>query len=177
MFILNHVKPEEATGKVAEAYSVLPPEVPVPDPLILMSASPELAYLQSGIIRYFINHDRLDMGLFAMIRYLVAQQYDYQFCINLNAGILKQAGGLSDADLDALKTNPENAPLEESQKSLLLFVLKVVKTPHNIQQDDLDKLRAHGWSDQDIFDATYHGTSMVAPSILYKAFYKNGLQT
>ena len=27
MFMLSHVKPEEATGKVAEAYSVMPPQV------------------------------------------------------------------------------------------------------------------------------------------------------
>ena len=56
MFILNHVKPEEATGKVAEAYATFPPEVPVPAPLILMSASPVLAQAQTHIIRHYINH-------------------------------------------------------------------------------------------------------------------------
>ena len=170
MFMLSHVKPDEATDKVAEAYSVMPPNVPVPEPLVLMSASPELAFQQSGIIRHYLNHERLDMGLLAMIRYLAANAYDYQFCINLNAGILKQAGEMSEEDLEALRNHPEQAPLEESQKALLLFVLKVVKTPDEVKKADIEALREMGWRDQDIFDAAYHGTSMVGASMLFKAF-------
>ena len=172
MFILNHVKPEEATGKVAEAYSVFPPEFPVPDPLILTSASPELTQLQSGIIRHYMTHEKLDMGLLATIRYLVANHYDYQYCINLNAGILKQAGGLSDSDLETLRENPETAPLEDFQKALLLFVLKVVRAPNEVQEGDVEALREMGWTDQDIFEAAYHAVSMIAGSTLFKAFVK-----
>ncbi len=172
MFILNHVKPEEATGKVAEAYSVFPPEVPVPDPLVLMSASPELTRLQSEIIRHFMGHEKLDIGLLAMIRYLVAHEFGYTFCIDFNGVLLKMAGGMSDADLENLKADPKNAPLEESQKEMLLFVLKVVKSPEDVSTDDMEKLHQFGWSDEHIFDATYHGASMAAPSILYKAFNK-----
>jgi alkylhydroperoxidase family enzyme len=80
------------------------------------------------------------------------------------------AGGFSDADLEALKANPENAPLEDFQKALLLFVLKVVKTPEEVQETDVEKLREMGWSDQDIFDAAFHGTAMIGASKLYKAF-------
>ena len=136
MFILNHVKPEEATGKVAEAYSVFPKEFPVPEPLVLMSASPELTHLQSGVIRHFMTHEKLDMGLLATIRYLVASEYNYNFCIDLNGGLLKMAGNMSDSDLEALKVNPDAAPLEESHKALILFVLKVVKnraSPHRME--------------------------------------------
>ena len=172
MFILNHVKPEVATGKVAEAYSVFPKEIPVPEPLILMSASPEIAHLQSSVIRHYMTHEKLDMGLLAMIRYLVAKEYNYEFCINLNARILKMAGGMSDSDLEALKANPDAAPLEESQKALLLFVLKVVKTPDEVKDADVNELRKLGWSDQDIFEAAFHGASMIGASKLYKAFAK-----
>ena len=172
MFILNHIKPEEASGKVAEAYSVFPPGFPVPDPLILMSASPDLAYQQSGIIRHYMTHEKLDIGLLAMIRYLVANEYNYPFCINLNAGILKQAGGFSESELETLRANPENAPLEDSQKALLLFVLKVVKTPEEVQKADIDRLHEMGWRDQDILDAAFHGTSMISASKLFKAFVK-----
>jgi len=172
MFILDHVKPEEATGKVAEAYSIIPSGMPVPEPLVLMSASPELTHLQSGFMRYYMTHEKLDMGLLAMIRYLVANEQDYTFCINLNAGILKQAGGMSDSDLEALRKNPEAAPLEDFQKALLLFVLKVVKNPGEVQKSDIDTLHELGWSDQDIFEACYHGASMLGASTLYKAFAK-----
>ena len=60
MFFLKHVEPEAATGKVAEAYGVLPAGFPVPEPLQLLSASPDLAFTQSQVMRYFMNHDHWD---------------------------------------------------------------------------------------------------------------------
>jgi len=170
MFILNHVKPEDATGKVAEAYSIFPEGVPIPAPLLLMSASPDLAQAQSNIIRYYMGHEKLDAGLLSMIRYLVANELDYEFCINFNQGLLKMAGGFSDDELKALRERPEEAPLEDFQKELLLFVLKVVKTPEKVRKDDVERLRGLGWTDQEIFDAAYHGVSMVGPATLIKAF-------
>jgi len=172
MFKLDTVRPEDATGKVAEAYSVFPEGMPVPEPLVLMSASPELAHLQSQIIHYYMTHTKLDMGLLAMIRYLAASELDYSFCIKLNAGLLKMAGGLSDEDLEALKADPQKAPLEASQKALMQFVLKVIKTPDRVEEKDVKALREMGWTDQDIFDAAFHGASMISASKLYRAFRK-----
>jgi hypothetical protein len=172
MFILNHVKPEDAMGKVAEAYAVFPPEIPVAEPMVMLSVSPDLALLQSNIIRYFRSQEKLDLGLLATIRYLVASEFDYAYCRNFNAGLLQQAGGMSAADLENMRAHPEKAPLEESQKELVLFVLKAVKTPEKVTQADVEKLRELGWNDQNIFDATYHGASMVAVSLVYKAFVK-----
>ena len=172
MFLLKHMKPEEATGKVADAYAAFPKGIPVPDPLVLMSVSPELTEIQSGIIRHYMTHEKLDMGFLAMIRYLVANDQDYKFCVNLNTGLLKMAGGMTEEELKALKENPENAPLEEFQKALLLFVLKVVRTPEEVTESDIDALRELGWSDKDIFEAAFHGAAMIGASKLYKAFVK-----
>ena len=119
-----------------------------------------------------MTHEKLDMGLLAMILYLVASAEDYKFCVSLNTGLLKMAGGMTDEELKALRDNPENAPLEEFQRALLLFVLKVVKTPEEVTENDVDALRQLGWSDKDIFEAAFHGTSMIGASILYKAFVK-----
>ena len=172
MFILDHVKPEEATGKAAQAYSIFPKQVPVPEPLVLMSASPDLALAQSEIIRHYMNHETLDTGLLSMIRFVVANEVNYGFCINFNTQMLKLAGGMSDEEIAALKEDPRNAPLEPNQKELLLFVLKVVKTPEQVNSADINKLHELGWTDQDIFDAAYHGASMIGPRALFAAFNK-----
>lgn len=170
MFLLNHVHPEEADGKVAEAYAVFPSQMPVPEPLQLMSASPELARLQSHIIRYYMSQKNLDAGLLSIIRYLVANEIGYPFCIAFNSKLLQMAGGFSEADLENLRSHPEQLPLEEEQKALVLFVLKVVKSPEAVTRADVDRLRELGWSDESIFDAAYHGASMAGPATLYKAF-------
>lgn len=171
MFILNHVKPEEAAGKVAEAYAVFPPGVTPPDPLLLMSASPELVHLWTqNIIRYYRNHERLDLELMAAIRYLLSCENEYDSCINFNAGLLKLAGGMSETELANMRANPAGAPLEESQKEMLLFVLKAVKFPEKVTGADVEKLHELGWRDQDIYDATFIGALMKSISILGKAF-------
>ena len=172
MYLLDHVKPEEAEGKVKDAYSIFPEGMPTPEPLVMMSVSPEIVSQSSGVIRYFMTHEKLDMGLLATIRYLVASEFNHPFCINMNSGILKMAGGLSDEDLEALKADPQNAPVDDSQKALIAFVMKAVKTPEAVQKSDIEALNAMGWSDKDIFEATYHATNMVASSILYKSFVK-----
>jgi uncharacterized protein YciW len=92
--------------------------------------------------------------------------------VQLNAGLLKMAGGFSDAELESLKAHPETAPLEDSQKALLLFVLKVIKAPDLVDGTDVEKLREMGWTDQDIFDAAFHAAAMIGASKLYKAFSK-----
>ncbi len=48
----------------------------------------------------------------------------------------------------------------------------MVKTPEEITENDVESLRKLGWSDKDIFEAGFHGTSMIGASKLYKAFVK-----
>ena len=170
MFRLTHVPPEQATGKMAEVYAVFPPGFTPPAPMVLMSASPGLAEVQAGAIRYFLGHERLDLGLLAMIRYLVAREFDYEFCIDFNAGLLRKAGGMSLEELEAMSRDPMQAPLEESQKALLCFVLKAVRTPDKVTREDIRALRDQGWRDSDIMDAVFHGASMYGPATLFKAF-------
>jgi alkylhydroperoxidase family enzyme len=170
MFLLKHTPPEEAEGAVAEAYAVMPPGIPVPEPLQLFSISPEMARIQSQGIRYFIGHEKLDFGFFAMLRLVAAGEFDYPYCIQLNSTILEKAGGLSEEEVRAIRENPEQAPLEEPQKSLFLFVIKLIRDPESISEADIAPLRELGWSDTDIFDAACHAAMMQGPSMLFKAF-------
>jgi hypothetical protein len=47
-------------------------------------------YWQS--IQHFSQHPNLGFGLLSSIRYLVAQQHDYQFCTGFNRNMLKMQG-------------------------------------------------------------------------------------
>ncbi len=172
MFLLNHVNPKDAKGKISEAYAIYPPPFPVPEPVLLSSVSPELSYIQSQGIRYFMAHPKLDYGLMAMIRYIIACDIDFTFDIKMNSDILKQAGGMSEKDLENLRNNPEDARLEAFQKAMLLFVLKAIRTPKEVTQEDIDDLREHGWEDRDIYDAVNNAAGMLASDIIFKAFRK-----
>jgi hypothetical protein len=45
-----------------------------------------------------------------------------------------------------------------------------VKSPEDITQQDVDAVRELGWSDSDIFDATFHGSYMVSMGIMFNTF-------
>ena len=173
MFRLKSVDPKEATGPVAEAYGVFPPQIPVPLPMRMMSASPEIARLQSNLIKYFMTHPRLNMGLLALIRYISAADQDYAFCVGFNGNMLKMTG-LGDVDLEAVTDDPAKAPLNDKDKAIFLVVVKALRTPEQITDADVEAVRAKGWEDSDIFDAMWVGAGMVPAALLMKALSKPG---
>lgn len=169
MFLLNYVKPEEATGKVAEIYEKFPKEVSVPLPLQLSSASPGLLAHQMNFIGYFMQHEKLSFPLLTAIRYVCATECAYDYCTGFNKNLL-MAQGMTETELETLKSDPESSPLEDPEKKMLKFVMKAVKDPKSVGKSDIEELRSAGWADSDIFDALAHGTNMISAGIINQAF-------
>jgi hypothetical protein len=170
MSLLETVAPEKAEGDIEKAYSFFTKNgIPIPKPFEMMSVSPDLLNIQSQLLKYFTTHPNLGFPLLSMIRFLVAKEFNYAFCTDFNYNFLKMQG-MQDAEIEATIAAPETAPLEDKDKALLLFVLKTIKTPEAVSAEDVDNLHAMGWTDRDILDATVHGTGMIGPSFLMKAF-------
>jgi alkylhydroperoxidase family enzyme len=171
MPLLNIVPPDEAQGVVAENYSLfLKMAGMVPAPFQMMSVSPALQSMVKGQIQYYFGHPTLNPALLAMIRLLVAEQNNYHYCVSLNTGVLKQFGIADDDQVMAMMADPGKAPLSDKDRAMLSFVLKAVKTPQAVEAADVEGLRALGWTDADILDATAHGVNMVSTGIMFKAF-------
>lgn len=171
MFLLKTHSPEEAAGKVAEIYSIFPKQIGVPVPLQLLSASPGILERQAEMIRYFMTHPRLTPGLLASIRYAVAAKTGHKACEALNIGILKSMG-MEDAEIAKLPAAPSSAPLEEHEEKMFSFVLRAFDDPACVTENDVKALNAAGWTDSDVLDALYHAASMLAGSVLFKAFVR-----
>ena len=170
MALIQTVEPDKAEGQVKEIYDFMQENAGViPAPLQLASASPKMLDTVWQSIQYYTQHPSLGFGLLSSIRYLVAQQYDYVFCTGFNRNMLKMQG-LSDEDIEKMEKDPLQAPLDDKDRAMVSFVMKAVKTPDAIEQEDVEKLHEQGWSDSDILDALAHGTNMIAFSILTKTF-------
>jgi len=170
MSLLETVVPEKAEGDVEKAYSFFTNNgIPIPKPFEMMSVSPDLLNIQSQLLKYFTTHPTLGFPLLSMIRFLVAKEFNYAFCTDFNYNFLKMQG-MQDAEIEETISAPETAPLEDKDKALLLFVLKTIKTPEAVTSEDVDSLHELGWTDRDILDAAVHGTGMIGPSFLMKAF-------
>lgn len=170
MALIKTVSPEKAEGKIGEVYRVLQEKIGlVPKPFEMMSASPALMLIRGQMIDYFMNHPTLGPRLLTMIRLLSAEECAYDFCVGFNTEILKHLG-VDETQTEAFKADLNKVPLDEKNKAMLLFVAKAIRSPETVKQEDVDALRDLGWTDSDIFDATFHGAAMAGPSILFKAF-------
>ena len=78
--------------------------------------------------------------------------------------------GLSDEDIEKMEKDPLQAPLDDKDRAMVSFVMKAIKSPHDIAAQDVQGLHDHGWKDSDILDALAHGTNMIGSSILMKTF-------
>lgn len=171
MSLLTTQDPKTATGVVAQQYAAITQAFGnVPNAFQLFSTSPTLLTQQWETISYYFTHPTLSGALLATIRMLVSQDNACSYCIGMNESLLINMYHQTPDAVAATKTNPEASPLNDKDKSMLLLVLKAVRTPQLIKKEDLNHVHAKGWSDKDIFDAVSHGARNVASDIIFNAF-------
>jgi alkylhydroperoxidase family enzyme len=170
MALINTVRPGKAEGIVKEGYDMFMQNLGIiPKPMEMLSVSPALFELQLRRIRYFSKHPKLSFALLAHIRYLVAHNLDYRFCIDFNKQILKKQG-LEEADFRKMETDPSQSLLEENESALLAFVVKAVKSPGTVTAEEINRLKEMGWEDRDMLDALAQGVSMIDHAIIGQVF-------
>jgi len=170
MALITLTPPEKAEGQLAELYASAEHFFGmVPNNVQLLGVSPAILENQLYAAQYFMKHPTLSAPLLSMIRMLVSKACKSQYCDSFNVGLLTKFGFKSDQIQEA-RSDPQKAPLGEKEKALLLFVLKATDNPHAVTSGDLDKLRALGWSDVDIFDAVAHGARAVSTNIIFDVF-------
>ena len=170
MALIKTVSPDQAEGTIKEGYDMFIKNLGIiPKPMEMMSASPALFELQLRRILYFSQHPKLSFALLAHIRYLVAHNLSYRFCMDFNRLILKKQG-LGDDDIRKMEADPGQSLLEENESAMLAFVVKAVKAPGSVTADEIERLRGMGWEDKDMVDALAQGVSMIDHAIMMEAF-------
>jgi len=145
--------PQDQEARVAEILAGIQEHIGfVPDGLKLYSFSPPLLESFVGNISYFNGGSSIPPSLMAMIRYLVSVKADCSFCIDMNEGFLMNMG-FDLKQVRAARKDPDLAPFDDREKALLILSLKAVDAPIAVNEQDLQAVRQHGWSDRDIFDA------------------------
>ena len=117
-----------------------------------------LAHRPDEFRAFFAYHDALllkDGGLTKAEREMIivatsaANQCHY--CVIAHGAILR-VYAKNPLIADQIAVNYRKADLEPNQKVMLDFALKVALNSHEIQDADFPPLRAHGFSDEDIWD-------------------------
>jgi alkylhydroperoxidase family enzyme len=170
MALLTTIPPEKAEGKLAELYSLTEEMFgAVPNNVRMLGVSPAVLENQLEFAQYYRAHSTLSVPFLAMLRLLVAKSTGSPYCEKLNTGMLMQLGVPAE-QVNALKGDPQSAPLSDKEQALLTFVLKATRDPRSVTAADVQELSGLGWSEADIFDAVAHGARAVATNILFDAF-------
>lgn len=171
MSLVETIAPSQAQGQVAHVYHQIEEIMGrVPNVFQLYSASPELLETQWQQTSYFIRHPRLSFPLLALTRMLVSQDNQCDYCIDFNAALLMERAGYQLDQINEIKRNPASAPLDDKEKAMLLFALKVTRTPLAVEATDIEHLHHLGWQDSDILDAATHAARNMAADVVVNAF-------
>lgn len=170
MALIATIPPEAAEGKLAELYKLTEQFFGrVPNNVRLFGVSPDMLENQIQFAAANMEHPTLGNELRALIRMLVAHQSRSPYCDQLNAGLMAQQG-MSEEQIETLRADPAQAPLDDKEKAMLLFVLKATADPHSITAADLEPLRKLGWSEKDIFDGVAHGARAAYANLIFDVF-------
>jgi uncharacterized peroxidase-related enzyme len=55
--------------------------------------------------------------------------------------------------VQAVLKDASTAPISEAEKALFAYVEKLTHQPASVRQEDIDRLKALGWTDEAIYDA------------------------
>jgi len=168
--LINPVPPADQVEHVEAIFAQMKEHLGfIPDGLRLYGISPPLLESFVGNVGYFRGGTALSGELTAMIRYLVSDRAKCQFCIDLNEGFLAGMG----VDLDqarAARSDAEQAPLDEKEKVLLRLALGSVDLEHETKPEEVERARAAGWNDREIFDAVVQAAANRAFNHVLRTF-------
>ncbi|HHD79902.1 MAG TPA: hypothetical protein ENK98_09785 [Epsilonproteobacteria bacterium] len=123
-------------------------------------------------INYLNSHPHIQNDFFTLLRYTIATDNGFTYCINLNRAFLL-AKGYTLEQLHALEGSQKTLPLDERHQALFDAVMKAVYKPEEFTVEGIAALKILEWNDADIFDAVDHGAFLFRASKILKAYSKD----
>lgn len=171
MCLLNIVDENNANGMIREVYNEIKSVFGVvPAGFKMWSLEIDALQYQWEEVKKGLSQDAETQKFNAIMRYLISEVEACKYCIGFNAGLLINVFGMTQDELDIIVKEPKSAPLSDIHKTHLLFALKVVNEPENINSADIDKLRALNMSDQAIFQLAHKSAQLAMNDMLLTAF-------
>jgi len=122
-------------------------------------------------INYLTSHPHIHHDFFALLRYTIAIDNGFKYCINFNRAFLL-AKGYTLEQLHAVEGENKSLPLDERHQALFDAVLRAIYEPDTFTLEVINALKILDWNDADIFDAVDHGAFLFRFSKVLKAYSK-----
>lgn len=167
---LNSVKPSEATGHIAQTYQYFNEFFgKVPNIFQFHTASEDIYGIMTQYFQFLSEHKTLSKEFFSYLRLYVSNREKGQYCINFNTAVLQHLGH----DAEVLKqaaVDISHANLPKKEIELLKLAIKVSFNANEVSEEDIDAVRKLGYSDKEIYEASYAAIIQMAMAQMVKAF-------
>ena len=157
MTFLKGISEEEATGKVREIYEIeLKNKGSVGDATKVFSLRPE--FMEAW--QLLNNSVKANMEeRYYLLATIVATAGIRNTAWTLAHGAALRSKYYNSEKVEGIIRDYKNADLEPKEQALIAFAEKVLTNSHQISQKDIDILKSHGFSEEDIFNITLTVTS------------------
>lgn len=169
--LITYVSEADAKGDVKAVYDEIESAFGiVPEPIKGLSLNPKI--LRNTWESYKISGENKNFSpkLGAMMRMLVAEKNNCEFCVGFNKGMLMGMLKVPEDEILALQKDPTTAKLPAKDKAMLLFMLKSTSTPQEVNKADIEGLKKLGWSEKDIMEGVNQATHMVSTALFIDTF-------
>jgi len=122
-------------------------------------------------INYLSSHPHIENDFFTLLRYTIATDNGFTYCINLNKTWLL-AKGYTQEQLNDLEGTHKVLPLDKQHQALFDAVMKAVYAPEDFTAETIEALKALEWNDADIFDAVDHGAFLFRFAKVLRAYIR-----
>jgi uncharacterized peroxidase-related enzyme len=117
-----------------------------------------MAFRPTHLMKWFAHYDDLMRGESPltkaqreMIAVVVSATNRCNYCVVSHSAAVRLETG--DATLaDFLAANYRHAPIDARDRAMLDFAHKLTVASHELEEEDLEELRRHGFSDEQIFE-------------------------
>jgi uncharacterized peroxidase-related enzyme len=151
MFVQT-VAEAEATGKIAEIYAAQKAKFGfVMEAVSCFTARPDLLPAYTEFYKKILDGFSLTMREWRLITLIAAKHVPSTYCSHVYSKQLLEHLGSKQAVLE-VQRDFRNAGLPEKDVEMLAYAEKVTKDASQVTQRDVDRLRAVGFSDQQICD-------------------------
>ena len=153
------ISPEEATGKLQEAYAELEAMLGSILPHVQLHATHALEDMKcfTDPMKLSRSHPEIPLVWFALMRLHVAVRDDFPYCKALNTKMLRGLG-VEDAEIERYLESIDEAPLDERLILLLKKAIKSIYDSHRFTREDFEELYRAGFSDKTIYDVIVYST-------------------
>ena len=148
---IKTIEPNEATGEIAKLYDAeIASMGRVMEATQCWSARPDIIVPVESLLHQIRDGFSLDLVDFRLITFVAARLVPSSYCSHVYFKILSEM--LDRETAIAVHRDYRNAGLSDRQVAMLEYAEKITRNASMISEQDIDKLRAVGFSDLNIAD-------------------------